>query len=78
MRLLAPLVLTVASCSADPRTDWERANDIELTPEQIEVREYNARERRRAAGFDLLQVQERMRMQRMISCHTGNYLDCVN
>ena len=78
MRLPAAIILAVASCATDPRTDWERANNIELTPEQIEVREYNARERRRAAGFDLLQAQERMRMQRMISCHTGNYLDCVN
>lgn len=63
-------------CASDYRTDYERNNGIELTPEQIEVRKFNERERRAAVGRDMRAVQDRLLMERIMHCHT-NYLECL-
>ena len=68
-------ILSLTFCTTDYRTDYEKDNGIELTPEQIEVGKYNEIERRAAIGRDMRVVQDRMRMERMIRCHT-NYLEC--
>ena len=75
--ILIALSITVAYCAQDYRTDREKANGIELTPEQIEVRKIIERQEHEARMRELEREFERMRMRRLESCPFQHYLDCL-
>lgn len=69
-------VFSLTFCANDYRTDYEKAQGIELTPEQIAVREYNERERLRAWNDYMRREEERRRLERLARCQSASYLDC--
>jgi len=71
------LFLLACSGSRDYRTDEERAQGVTLTPEQVLVRKANRSEMLKSREMDMRRAQDRMAMQRMISCHAGHYLECI-
>lgn len=74
--LLMVVSLFVYACTTDYRTDYEKNNDIELTEYQIEQRKAT-RKAIRESRMRTMDEQERlMRMRRIMTCPTGNYLDC--
>lgn len=78
MRIAITLaLLLLASCVTDYRTDYERNNGIVLTEYQIELRKLQRKYNLEAFNKYAKEAQDKMRMERMVRCHTGNYLDCL-
>lgn len=68
---------SLAGCAtSDLRTDYEIAQGIELTPEQIEIREFNRRESLEAFSREMKRQQDKMRLRRLVSCGFAHYLEC--
>jgi len=70
------ITLLLANCTTDYRTDYERNNGIELTPYQIELRKAVRKANRAARVRDMMRENEEMRMRRILSCPSPNYIDC--
>lgn len=72
------LFTLLIGCTTDYRTDYERNNGIEPTPEQIEVRKQIEKERLARETREMLDKQQRMRFRNsVLACGVHrSFLEC--
>lgn len=70
------ILSSLVGCVTDYRTDREVAEGIQLDTETIEVRKYNQQSHLDAFELEQKRMEEKMRMQRLLSCHRPHYLEC--
>jgi hypothetical protein len=73
------IVLFLCGCSANTewRTDEEIAKGVTLSEEVIELRKAQRRANAEWWNRESIRISKEIEMNRILHCHTNNYLDCI-